>query len=86
MGVASDDRWMARAACAGMNAHGEATEIFFPGRNGDAAAALAICAVCTVRAECLEYALAHPETHGIWGGMSERARRRLKRSGGREVA
>jgi WhiB family transcriptional regulator, redox-sensing transcriptional regulator len=38
-----------------------------------------ICQVCDVRAECLEYALVHDES-GIWGGMSERERRRLKRN------
>jgi WhiB family redox-sensing transcriptional regulator len=34
---------------------------------------------CDVRQECLEYALAHDERFGIWGGLSERERRRLKR-------
>jgi WhiB family redox-sensing transcriptional regulator len=34
---------------------------------------------CEVRAECLEYALAHDERFGIWGGLSERERRKLKK-------
>jgi WhiB family redox-sensing transcriptional regulator len=38
-----------------------------------------VCRSCDVRAECLEYALEHDERFGIWGGMSERERRRLKR-------
>jgi hypothetical protein len=38
-----------------------------------------VCLSCDVRAECLEYALAHDERFGIWGGLSERERRRLKR-------
>jgi WhiB family redox-sensing transcriptional regulator len=38
-----------------------------------------VCLSCEVRSECLEYALAHDERFGIWGGLSERERRRLKR-------
>jgi WhiB family redox-sensing transcriptional regulator len=38
-----------------------------------------VCLSCEVRQECLEYALAHDERFGIWGGLSERERRRLKR-------
>ena len=41
-----------------------------------------ICSGCEVRAQCLEYALAHDERFGIWGGLSERERRRLKRRAG----
>lgn len=37
--------------------------------------AVAVCDVCPVRVECLEYALALPEPHGVWGGMTETARR-----------
>jgi WhiB family redox-sensing transcriptional regulator len=37
---------------------------------------------CDVRAECLEYALLHDERFGIWGGLSERERRRLRRRAG----
>jgi WhiB family redox-sensing transcriptional regulator len=39
-----------------------------------------VCRSCDVRAECLEYALENDERFGIWGGMSERERRRLKRA------
>jgi len=38
-----------------------------------------VCRSCEVRTECLEYALEHDERFGIWGGLSERERRRLKR-------
>ena len=38
-----------------------------------------ICTGCEVKAECLEYALANDERFGIWGGLSERERRRLRR-------
>lgn len=38
-----------------------------------------VCLGCEVRAECLEYALGHDERFGIWGGLSERERRRLKK-------
>jgi WhiB family transcriptional regulator, redox-sensing transcriptional regulator len=44
----------------------------------------ALCAQtdCEVRAECLEYALENDERFGIWGGLSERERRRIKRQVG----
>src|SRR6266511_746616 len=44
-----------------------------------ARAAKRICQTCVVQVECLEYALANDERFGIWGGMSERERRRLKK-------
>jgi WhiB family redox-sensing transcriptional regulator len=52
-------------------------ELFFPEKGGSTREAKSICAACTVRAECLMFALEHRERFGIWGGMSERARRRL---------
>lgn len=51
-------------------------ELFFPTKGGSSRAALRICALCDVRDECLEYALEKGERFGIWGGLSERARRR----------
>ncbi|GAA4482617.1 WhiB family transcriptional regulator [Microbacterium panaciterrae] len=57
-------------------------EAFFPLKGGTTAPAKAICARCTVAAECLAYALLHDERFGIWGGLSERQRRRMKRAGG----
>lgn len=52
-------------------------ELFFPEKGGSAREAKRICTRCEVRAECLAYALAHAERFGIWGGLSERERRRL---------
>lgn len=65
--------WQERALCAQTD-----PEAFFPEKGGSTREAKAVCAVCEVRDECLEYALQHDERFGIWGGMSERERRRLK--------
>jgi WhiB family transcriptional regulator, redox-sensing transcriptional regulator len=66
--------WYERAACLDKDA-----DCFFPEKGGSTRAAKRICQTCTVQTECLEYALANDERFGIWGGMSERERRRLKR-------
>lgn len=53
---------------------------FFPSDGNGVTAARAICAECPVKAPCLEYALENRIEHGVWGGCSERERRRqLKR-------
>lgn len=70
----SADQWQDRALCAQTD-----PEAFFPEKGGSTREAKKICLGCEVRAECLEYALAHDERFGIWGGLSERERRRLKR-------
>jgi len=54
-------------------------EAFFPEKGGSTREAKRICSGCEVRAECLEYALANDERFGIWGGLSERERRRVRR-------
>jgi WhiB family redox-sensing transcriptional regulator len=54
-------------------------EAFFPEKGGSTRDAKRICAECTVRTECLEYALANDERFGIWGGLSERERRKYRR-------
>ena len=54
-------------------------DTFFPEKGGSTREAKRICAMCDVRQECLEYALENDERFGIWGGMSERERRKLKR-------
>lgn len=54
-------------------------ETFFPEKGGSTREAKRICAGCEVRSECLDYALANDERFGIWGGLSERERRKLKR-------
>ena len=55
-------------------------DLWFPGRGEATEPAKAICRVCPVQAECLEHAVRHGEKHGIWGGKSERERRRYRRS------
>ncbi len=69
--------WQERALCAQTD-----PESFFPEKGGSTREAKRICVSCDVRAECLEYALLHDERFGIWGGLSERERRRLKRTAG----
>jgi WhiB family redox-sensing transcriptional regulator len=69
--------WQERALCAQTD-----PEAFFPEKGGSTREAKKICLSCEVRAECLEYALAHDERFGIWGGLSERERRRLKKQAG----
>ncbi|MBV8980855.1 MAG: WhiB family transcriptional regulator [Acidimicrobiia bacterium] len=53
---------------------------FFPVRGEEARPAKAICARCLVKDQCLAYALDNGDKFGIWGGLSERERRRLRRS------
>lgn len=69
-----EDQWQERALCAQTD-----PEAFFPEKGGSTREAKRICLGCEVRDECLEYALSNDERFGIWGGMSERERRRLKR-------
>ena len=69
--------WQERALCAQTD-----PEAFFPEKGGSTREAKKVCVSCEVRAECLEYALAHDERFGIWGGLSERERRRLKKQAG----
>ncbi|NHB85680.1 WhiB family transcriptional regulator [Tessaracoccus sp. HDW20] len=67
--------WQAEALCAQTD-----PEAFFPEKGGSTREAKRVCLSCTVRTECLEYALSHDERFGIWGGLSERERRKLKRA------
>jgi WhiB family redox-sensing transcriptional regulator len=66
--------WQERALCAETD-----PESFFPEKGGSTREAKKICTGCEVKAECLEYALSNDERFGIWGGLSERERRRLRR-------
>ena len=61
------------------NCLGADPDLFFPSPGDSLKAAKAVCNSCVVRAECLEYALENGEKYGIWGGMSERERRRIRR-------
>ena len=66
--------WQARANCMGVD-----PDLFFPERGASTREAKEVCRGCVVREDCLEYALANGEKFGIWGGLSERERRRLRR-------
>lgn len=68
-----DTAWMAKANCLGVD-----PELFFPERGASTREAKEVCRGCVVREACLSYALARREMHGIWGGTSERARRRIR--------
>lgn len=65
--------WMADAVCASTD-----PESFFPDKGGSTREAKNVCASCNVAAECLDYALDNNERFGIWGGTTERERRRLQ--------
>jgi WhiB family redox-sensing transcriptional regulator len=69
-----DEQWQERALCAQTD-----PEAFFPEKGGSTREAKRICLGCEVKDACLDYALAKDERFGIWGGLSERERRRLKR-------
>lgn len=76
LGALADPRaeWMAAAPCLGVD-----PDVFFPTRGQSVDQAKAICATCPAIVQCLDYALANNERHGVWGGRSERERRRIRR-------
>lgn len=67
-----DTSWMAEGRCA---EHPPST--FFPSDGVGVELARRICADCPVKVACLEHALEHRIDHGVWGGCSERERRRI---------
>ena len=69
---AEDLSWQEAALCAQTD-----PDAFFPEKGGSTREAKRVCLGCEVQAECLAYALEHGERFGIWGGLSERERRRL---------
>lgn len=69
--------WQSDALCAQTD-----PEAFFPEKGGSTRDAKKICTSCEVRAQCLEYALQNDERFGIWGGLSERERRKLRKRAG----
>ena len=73
-GEAEELGWQERALCAQTD-----PEAFFPEKGGSTREAKRVCLTCDVRDECLQYALGHDERFGIWGGLSERERRKLKK-------
>ena len=66
--------WQERSLCAQTD-----PEAVVPEKGGSTREAKKVCVGCDVRSECLEYALANDERFGIWGGLSERERRKLKK-------
>jgi WhiB family redox-sensing transcriptional regulator len=62
-------KWILEAAC-----KGEPIEFFYPPSGRRPALALKVCEGCSVRADCLEYALENHQHWGVWGGMTERQR------------
>ena len=69
-------KWRMVGLCKGSD-----TLVFYPPSDDDSLAeeAKTICAMCTVRKPCLEFALTTREKHGVWGGLTERERRRVLR-------
>jgi WhiB family transcriptional regulator, redox-sensing transcriptional regulator len=66
--------WQRQANCMGVD-----PDLFFPERGASTREAKEVCRGCVVREDCLEFALTNGEKFGIWGGMSERERRRIRR-------
>lgn len=66
--------WNSRAACRGLD-----PIIFFPATDEEAGPAKDVCGACAVREACLEHALGVREREGVWGGCTERERRRIIR-------
>lgn len=63
------------AKCRGLN-----PSFFFGSSIQEVRAAVDFCQTCVVREDCLAYALENREDHGVWGGETERGRRRIRRS------
>ena len=76
-----DTDWMGRGNC-----RDEPPARFFPSDGVGVDAARQVCATCPVKAPCLEYALRNRIDHGVWGGASERERRRILAQRRREAA
>ncbi|HUY87082.1 MAG TPA: WhiB family transcriptional regulator [Acidimicrobiales bacterium] len=72
---ASNTSWMSRGSCVD-----KPPSLFFPSDGVGVEVARKICESCQVREKCLDYALANRIDHGVWGGTSERQRRRILRS------
>ena len=73
--VEPDPDWHDYANCLGVD-----PDLFFPERGASTREAKEVCRGCEVRHDCLEFALQNGEKFGIWGGMSERERRKVRKS------
>ena len=69
-----DRAWMRKGNCNGVD-----PATFFPERGQTTREAKAICDGCSVKARCLDYAIVHEESWGVWGGTSEQDRRNMRR-------
>lgn len=65
--------WTKKALCAEVD-----PDLFFPEIGDDVAKAKRICKACDVKEECLKYSLDNDERFGVWGGLSEHNRRKLR--------
>ena len=66
--------WRQHAACRGID-----PDVFYPVSDEESDPAKVICGQCGVQTTCLEYALSARERDGVWGGATERERRRIIR-------
>ena len=73
-GQSETQTWQEYSNCLGVD-----PDLFFPERGASTKEAKAVCKGCVVREDCLENALQNGAKFGIWGGMSERERRRIRR-------
>jgi WhiB family redox-sensing transcriptional regulator len=65
--------WLKEAKCKKMD-----TSVFFPRTSEDSMLAKSICADCSVKQECLKYAIDNDISYGVWGGLSESTRRTIR--------
>lgn len=72
--IPEEDKWWDQGACRGLDA-----AIFYPDDEVGAQSAQAVCADCAVRVSCLDHALNSREKAGVWGGATEKDRRRMIR-------
>jgi WhiB family redox-sensing transcriptional regulator len=71
----TEQSWQRLANCLGVD-----PDLFFPERGASTREAKEVCRGCVVREDCLDHAVANGEKFGIWGGLSERERRRVRRA------
>jgi WhiB family transcriptional regulator, redox-sensing transcriptional regulator len=81
LGDRAETAWMDEALCAQID-HDD----HFPEKGGSSRVGKRVCAACPVRPQCLAYAVAHREGHGVWGGLSPEERERLSRTADSGVA
>lgn len=81
MTAVSRQRWQESALCGQTD-----PEAFYPEKRQPVNAAKRVCLACEVRAECLAEALAGDERFGVWGGLSEKERRALKKTMNSELS